>query len=77
MEDVAYINRTDDIRDFKTIYGLSFRNIIVYGLVTLFKQNKDFSLYHVDDGTGSIIVKYSKHHNLELGNDIIKFRLFI
>lgn len=65
LHDVAYINMTDD--NFKTIYGLSFNTIMVYGCVRFFRQTQNFTQYHIDDGTGCIFVKYFNQNKTAIG----------
>lgn len=66
--DIPYILFGDSIKEPKSIYGLSFRTVMLYGRAVLFRTKEDFTLYKVDDGTGSVVVKYANDRVLEAGN---------
>lgn len=65
IEDILSIKATENFFDIHSLYGQSFKKVIFYGRVSqsagTAKDKRDIRCYDVDDGTGSITVRYS--HN--------------
>lgn len=68
IEDIPYIRMNDD--HLNSIYGLTFRKVMIYGRCLGHRPMDRFTLYDVDDGTGIVVVKYFNDRKPETGNYI-------
>lgn len=65
IEDILSIASTEEFYDTHSLYGQHFKKVMFYGRITQLpgaaKDERDIRSYSVDDGTGSITVRYA--HN--------------